>query len=278
MINLRDGLITDLIQNSMKHNPETQALAYAIREEKRRIMAWVEKTLLEALIGSLDERILDVLAVELRTPAYRDTYPLATKRALVAGTLDFYAHLGTPAAVERIISAIFEGGTVSEWFEYEGGKPHHFRIDIGLSGQAVTPEALTELRRLIEGIKRLTSWLDDITTETVFDPATLYITPVAGSGLQITTLPNIEPAWPELPLYITPVQGQGMSITTLPPLEPAISFTGAVRASPTLHTFSETRLPTLKDFDTVIPVVAYERTVAHFANITETRLPDLKEV
>ena len=69
MIDLRDGLITDLLQNSMKYNPETQAMAYAIREEKRRFMAWAGKTLLMAHIDALDERILDILAVELRTPA-----------------------------------------------------------------------------------------------------------------------------------------------------------------------------------------------------------------
>ena len=195
----------------------------------------------------------------------------------MAGTLDFYAHLGTPAAVERIISAIFAGGKISEWFEY-GGEPHHFRIDIGLSGQAVTPEALTELRRLIGGIKRLTSWLDDITTETELETVPLYITPVAGSGLEITTLPYLEPEWPELPLYITPVQGRGMSETSLPPLEPRITYANQVRPAATLHTFSETALPPLEDYDTNIPVVIRGRATGHFNSIIETRLPELKEV
>ena len=277
MISLHDGQITDLLSNSMNRNPETIAIGYAIREEKRRIMERADRTRTIALIDQMPERILDILAVELRTPAYRDTYPIETKKALVAGTLEFYAHLGTPAAVEEIVRTIFKGGAISEWFEY-GGDPHHFRVDIALLGEAITPETMAELRRMINSIKRLSSWLDDITVTTEIEATPLYITPVPGKGIEITTLPDLEPEWPDKPLYITPVQGRGMSETTLPTLEPDLGTAIiAAKFTPSFQAVTETRLPTLEEFETLLPVVAYERTGAHFSSVTETRLPPLKE-
>lgn len=277
MISLHDGQITDLLSNSMNRNPETIAIGYAIREEKRRIMERADSTRTIALIDQMPERILDILAVELRTPAYRDTYPIETKKALVAGTLEFYAHLGTPAAVEEIVRTIFKGGAISEWFEY-GGDPHHFRVDIALLGEAITPETMAELRRMINSIKRLSSWLDDITVTTEIEATPLYITPVPGKGIEITALPDLEPEWPDKPLYITPVQGRGMSETTLPTLEPDLGTAIiAAKFTPSFQAVTETRLPTLEEFETLVPVVAYERTGAHFSSVTETRLPPLKE-
>jgi len=277
MISLHDGQITDLLDNPMSRNPETIAIGYAIREEKRLIMQRADRTRTMSVIEQMPEKILDILAVELRTPAYRDTYPLETKKALVAGTLEFYAHLGTPAAVEEIVRTIFKGGDISEWYEY-GGDPHHFRVDIAFQGEAITPKIMTELRRMINAIKRLSSWLDEITITSEIEPTPVYITPVPGKGIEITTLPNLEPQWPEKPIYITPVQGRGMSETTLPTLEPDLGTAViAAKITPSLHAVTETRLPPLEEFETIVPVVAYERTGAHFSTVTETRLPTLKE-
>ena len=154
MTELRDGQITDLLSNSMKHNPETIAMGYAILQEKRRIMEMADKTRLMSAIEPLDERTLDYLAVELRTPSYDDSFPIETKRELIAGTLPFYATLGTPAAVDWIIRAIFGSGHIEEWFEYDGD-PHHFRAFVGNDGDTITPESLDEFRRAVASVKRL---------------------------------------------------------------------------------------------------------------------------
>jgi len=160
MINLYDGQITDLLQNSLKHNPETQAIAYAVLQEKRRLIDLVERTRLMSVVDSLEERILDYLAVELRTPAYESSLPLATKRPLIKGTLPFYAKLGTPAAVNWLIQTIFGAGHIEEWFDYDG-EPHHFRVYVGETGQ-VSLENLSEFQQLLNSVKRLSSWLDVI--------------------------------------------------------------------------------------------------------------------
>ena len=113
----------------------------------RRILALVERTRLMAAVDSLEERILDYLAVELRTPAYEDSLPLETKRTLIKGTLPYYASLGTPAAVDWVIKAVFGNGGIDEWFNY-GGEPHHFQVNIPIAGM-ITPKMMEELRRMI---------------------------------------------------------------------------------------------------------------------------------
>lgn len=276
MINIHDGQITDLLSNSLRHNPETMAVAYAVLQEKRRILALAERTRLMAAVDSLEERILDYLAVELRTPAYEDSLPLETKRTLIKGTLPYYASLGTPAAVDWVIKAVFGNGGIEEWFEY-GGDPHHFQVNIPIAGM-ITPKMMEELRRMIASVKRLTSWLDSIITYLELD-GKVYITPFLGRPMPVTTLPEIEPVFPGNVLHLTPVLGDGPQSTTLPPLEPLFATAAIIgRASAALQTVTETALPALKENDTTVMPELIEHATAAVQTVTETALPFLEEL
>lgn len=276
MINIHDGQITDLLSNSLRHNPETIAIAYAVLQEKRRILALVERTRLMAAVDSLEERILDYLAVELRTPAYEDSLPLETKRTLIKGTLPYYASLGTPAAVDWVIKAVFGNGGIDEWFNY-GGEPHHFQVNIPIAGM-ITPKMMEELRRMIASVKRLTSWLDSIITYLELD-GKVYITPFLGKPMPITTLPEIEPVFPGNLLHLTPVLGDGPQSTTLPTLEPLFATAAIIgRASATLQTVTETALPALKENDTTVMPELIEHAAVAVQTVTETALPFLEEL
>ena len=276
MINIHDGQITDLLSNSLRHNPETIAIAYAVLQEKRRILALAERTRLMAAVDSLEERILDYLAVELRTPAYEDSLPLETKRTLIKGTLPYYASLGTPAAVDWVIKAVFGNGGIEEWFEY-GGDPHHFQVNIPIAGM-ITPKMMEELRRMIASVKRLTSWLDSIITYLELD-GKVYITPFLGRPMPVTTLPEIEPVFPGNLVHLTPVLGDGPQSTTLPTLEPVFA-TAAIfgRASAALQSVTETALPALKENDTTVMPELIEHATAAVQTVTETALPFLEEL
>ena len=276
MINIHDGQITDLLSNSLRHNPETIAIAYAVLQEKRRILALVERTRLMAAVDSLEERILDYLAVELRTPAYEDSLPLETKRTLIKGTLPYYASLGTPAAVDWVIKAVFGNGGIDEWFNY-GGEPHHFQVNIPIAGM-ITPKMMEELRRMIASVKRLTSWLDSIITYLELD-GKVYITPFLGKPMPITTLPTLEPVFPGNLVHLTPVLGDGPQSTTLPTLEPVFAPAAIFsRASAALQSVTETALPALKENDTTVMPELIEHATAAVQTVTETALPFLEEL
>lgn len=158
MIKLYDGQITDLFQNGAKYNPEVQAIAYALQVEKRRIMDRVHGTRTLALIDELPEKILDVLAVELRTPFYQGDFSIESKRALIRDTLIFYTYMGTPESVNRMLSAVFPGSYIEEWFYY-GGEPYHFQVILETSGIRETAN-LSAIRRAIKKVKRLTAHMD----------------------------------------------------------------------------------------------------------------------
>jgi P2-related tail formation protein len=160
MINLYDGQITDLVQNPLKYNPETIAIGYAIQQEKRRIIDRANGTRTLALIDELPEKILDVLAVELRTPFYQGDFSIESKRALIKDTLIFYTYMGTPEAVNRMLSAVFPGSYIEEWFYY-GGEPYHFQVILETSGIRETAQIST-IRRAIQKVKRLTAHMDGL--------------------------------------------------------------------------------------------------------------------
>lgn len=277
MINIHDGQITDLLSNSLRHNPETIAIAYAVLQEKLRILALAERTRLMAAVDSLEERILDYLAVELRTPAYEDSLPLETKRTLIKGTLPYYASLGTPAAVDWVIKAVFGNGGIDEWFNY-GGEPHHFQVKIPIAGM-ITPKMMEELRRMIASVKRLTSWLDSIISSTTMEAATVYMTPVFNETYSKTALPNLEPDFPGAAFYLVPFMGRGRANTRLPPLQdPEMpELQSALRMTGHTGSHMRTALPVLEDYDSHIEMTATAQATGYTSSRTRTTLPHLKE-
>ena len=276
MINLRGSRFTDIMPENLASQLETQAFAYALGRQIEKLCAYADGLHIYAAAASMPEKILDVLAVELRTPAYNQSFSIEVKRALIEGTLVFYSHMGTPAACNQIIEIIFGSGRVEEWFDY-GGDPHHFRAYVGDGGK-ITPEKLEEFRRVIAQVKRLSIWLDEIITVTALPEKTLHITPVLGPGSSVTTLPTLEPELPPTPVYLTPVLGQGLSVTALPSLESELSAAvTAVHPGAVAGSVMVTRLPPAEEFETVIPAAAPVRTAVALHSTSDTKLPFMKE-
>ena len=243
MIELREGRIADLLANSMRYNPETISIGYAILQEKRCLMALADRTRLMAQVEALDERTLDYLAVELRTPAYHDSFPLEVKRRLGAGTLPFYAKLGTPAAVNWAVETIFGGGAIEEWYGY-GGEPHHFRAVIPVAGE-LTPESLTEFRRILVQVKRLSSWLDSIITVTEMG-GDIYAAPALGPGFSSLELPKRERSLAPAAVCAAPGLWGTWARLDLPASEPEFHGARVVQVTPALGgSYTSVTLPVL---------------------------------
>ena len=161
MINLYDGKLTDLLTAAdFQNDPEVQAIAYAVLQEKRRIINHAKQTRTLAVIDELPEDILDILAVELRTPFYSDSFSITSKRELIKGTLIFYAYMGTPKAVNAMLSAVFPGSYIEEWQDY-GGTPFHFQVvmESVARGDVVS---ISEIIRSVGKVQRLSAHLDGV--------------------------------------------------------------------------------------------------------------------
>lgn len=188
MTDLRNGQMTDLLQNDLKHNPDVQAISFAIQKEKQRILALEAKTRLSSAIEELDEPVLDVLSVELQTPGYFLAKDINQKRAVIKRALLYHRKSGTVAGLELALRATHEKSTVEEWFDYNGA-PGHFKVNVDISsgGSASQHEAITQSILLTKNAR---SWLDGISYMADCTPASLRAGAYACSMAHV----NI---WPE---------------------------------------------------------------------------------
>lgn len=158
MINFYDGQLTDLLGPNFRADPKVQALSAALREGSRLLWDYSRFIYIYANIDGLPEKVLDLLALELRTQYYDDSLPIETKRDLVRGTLIWYTKAGTPEAVEELVAAAFGEGEVKEWFEYSGD-PYFFKI---LTNALMTPDMMDIFSDLIRRVKNTRSHIEAI--------------------------------------------------------------------------------------------------------------------
>lgn len=160
MIDLKDSLMTDILPGHLA-TAEVKALAYAVGRQIRQLCSYADKSRTYAALASAPDTVLDALAAELRTPAYDETLPVETKRELVASTLTFYTHLGTPAALEQLISILFAKGSVAEWYNYNGSE-YHFKVQIDIAADAVDDAKQAQVQAWVNQYKNQRSILDTI--------------------------------------------------------------------------------------------------------------------
>lgn len=160
MIDLKDSLMTDILPGHLE-TAEVKALAYAVGQQIRQLCSYADKSRTYAALASAPDTVLNALAAELRTPAYDETLPVETKRELVASTLTFYTHLGTPAALEQLISILFAKGRVAEWYNYNGSE-YHFKVQIDIAADAVDDAKQAQVQAWVNQYKNQRSILDTI--------------------------------------------------------------------------------------------------------------------
>ena len=107
----------------LANDPRMVALAEAIagllvqqKEETGRLSIYPQ-------IGKLDEALLDILAHDFKVDWWDSDYTLTEKRRTLQTSWQVHKTLGTKAAVQKAITAIFPNTTIEEWFEY-GGQPY----------------------------------------------------------------------------------------------------------------------------------------------------------
>ena len=184
MIKLNGSRFTDIMPDNLKKQVEVQALAYAIGLQVEKLCARADDARTYATIQSMPERVLDLLAVELRTPAYDENYPIKTKRSLVENSLLYYAKMGTPSAMNNLIETVFGKGYITEWWEY-GGDPHHFRVT-GIDLRQVFKN-YENFIKIMEAVKRKSSVMDALTAITKVEGSVFF-----GTAVRVAKVVNLE--------------------------------------------------------------------------------------
>ena len=134
-------------------------VAKVIDEKLHELDVMTELCSLYPRIDELSSNLIDALAIQLHVDFYDTTLDLENRRALVKNSILWHMKKGTPFAVAGVVSAAFDKTEVKEWYEY-GGEPYHFKIVT----EYVTTEKdkLAQMRRAIESVKNVRSWLDAI--------------------------------------------------------------------------------------------------------------------
>lgn len=158
MINFYDSEILDILPDNMKSQPECIALSYALKRANQKLVKYANMTSIYAVIDELPEKMLDLLAIELRTQYYDESFPVERKRSLVKNTMQWYNKAGTVSAVQEMIDNVFSSGIILEWYE-TGGQPGTFSISVT---NTITPELIEEFNKVVRNVKNVRSHLENI--------------------------------------------------------------------------------------------------------------------
>jgi len=109
-------------------------------------------------IDSLNEKLIDYLAVQMHVDEYDDTENLDVKRQQVKQSFLLHRIKGTKYAVQKAVSTVYQSAKVEEWPEYSG-EPYHFRVT-GITAPMNETKTINKLVRLINAYKNTRSWLD----------------------------------------------------------------------------------------------------------------------
>lgn len=159
MINIYDSQLKDIIPGNIKTDPKVQAFCYAFDQQIKKMIDITKKIEIWSNLSNVDEKLLDHLAVELRTQYYSTSLPIEVKRDLIKNTLSWYERSGTVAAVEELMTTAFGEGSIKEWHEYDG-RPHYFKI-ITENSSTVDANSAVFLS-MLDAIKRKTAKLESI--------------------------------------------------------------------------------------------------------------------
>jgi len=170
MINIYNIDLLDILPESLKQDPQIQAMCAAITLQLQAVSNAIIECILLPRIDELPGEVLDLLAWRFHVDFYDASYPVETKRQLVKNSLAWHMRKGTPSAVEKLITAIFGDGEVQEWFEY-GGQPYHFKV-LTSNNAAITTD-VQRFERAVQSVKNTRSVLEAVEI-TATDELNLY--------------------------------------------------------------------------------------------------------
>lgn len=164
MIDLYSGQITDLLPTILSDDIYARCISFSLQKEMQRILSAADKTRTLTVIDELPEKVLDVLAVELRSPYYAENMEIEMKRSIIKRTLFWHTTAGTPAAVEELVEIIFGEGHVVEWFDFNEPPYTPGTFDI-LTNARMTEDIVDLFLQIIQRVKNTRSHIRRILIE-----------------------------------------------------------------------------------------------------------------
>lgn len=151
-----------VVPPALTRDTSMMALAASDAEALEARLAEIDRVRIISNIDGLDEDLLDILAHDFKVDWWDPEYTLEEKRRTLKDSWRVHKMLGTKAAVETAISAIYPNTKVVEWFEY-GGEPYHFRLDINITDDSMDSAKQRRVLERVNFYKSLRSHNDGVT-------------------------------------------------------------------------------------------------------------------
>lgn len=162
MIKLAEGGLLDCFPD--KEAPEIVSLSYALQNAIGLVIKRANESRVYSAIDQLPEKVLDVLAVEMRSLYYDENLSIEKKREIVKSTMQWYTKAGTPSAVEELIQTVFGIGKIVEWFDYEEGPFTPGTFDI-ITSALMEKDMIEKFASIIKKVKNARSHVRRILVE-----------------------------------------------------------------------------------------------------------------
>ena len=195
MNNLHEFNLKDTLPSSIANDANVQALAEVTTFRLMSLMPFVDRLTILSHLNELSTPILDEIAWHLHVDFYDEAVSREQKIRLILSSIAWHRRKGTVGLVEEAISELYSECEVVENWNYEGGQPYHFKLE--MAGYMMTPNIRERVLRILEFVKNKRSWLDDIEYVHDIDSKGIYIGGLATSAGNAVVDPalklNIDP-------------------------------------------------------------------------------------
>ena len=152
--------LLDVMPESILLDPKLKASAQALDVQIQAVTNSIREVLHLPRLDELSGDILDYLAEQFHLDFLEPLYMTDDeKKTLIRKSIAWHRIKGTKAAIEQLAHDAFKDAQVLEWFEYEGGKPYHFKIRS--KGFKQTPDGWQTYLRMVNVAKNVRSWCDN---------------------------------------------------------------------------------------------------------------------
>ena len=176
MSNLSEVKINDILPSSIAADQNVQELSETADRYMHNIYEKLQCILLLPNLDTLPEDVVDSLAWQYHVDFYEMDMDIAKKRNMVREAIYWHLIKGTPAAVEKVVTAVFDSAVVQENWEY-GGRPYWFRVT-GITEPLTDADTIQRLTNAINSAKNTRSWCEGIGFRREIDQTVYVGTPI----------------------------------------------------------------------------------------------------
>ena len=182
--------LKDTLPSSIANDANVQALAEVVTLRLMALMPFVDRLTILSHLNELSTPILDELAWHLHVDFYDEAGAREQKIKLILSSIAWHRRKGTVGLVEEAIGELYSDCEVAENWDYEGGKPYHFKLQ--MSGYMMTPNIRERVLRILEFVKNKRSWLDGIEYVHAINSGGVYVGGIATAAGSAVAVPSLK--------------------------------------------------------------------------------------